>query len=492
MGVIHLAVLEGPGGFSKLLVVKELRAELAADEAFVAMFFEEARVAARLSHPNIVQTLEVGSQGDRHFLAMEYIEGPSLLRFARRAHRRGKLVPLSVHLYLLGETLAALEYAHSLTEHDGTPTGFVHRDVSPGNVLVTYDGHVKLVDFGIAQTSAAADATHAGTLKGKMNYMAPEQAACEAVDRRADVFSAGLLLWEAVVGRQPWEGESDGAILRRLLAGDIPRVRDALPEVDANLMAIVDRATSAEPDDRYPTALALRDDLEKYRAQLDASGARLEVAALLLQLFAEDRKRLRAVLDDRLGNHGQHGRPLTSSGPRFAAEAPVDRKLADDPARLDHKLADDPARLDRKLADNPARLDRELADDPDGPGCDEASQPVPSLAPSAIWIPPAPTGRRRGWWAAGALLFAAAAAVVALRGRGASSIAELWPGVDGAVPPVGRAPATASTTVVGLQGIAPREEHTPLDAESGAPLPGVPGAPSSKPDAAPPPSAASR
>ncbi|HEX3771685.1 MAG TPA: serine/threonine-protein kinase, partial [Polyangiaceae bacterium] len=315
MGLIHLAVLKGPGGFTKLLVVKELRPELASDPSFVSMFFQEARVAARLSHPNIVHTIEVGSQDARHYIAMEHVDGPSLQRFARRAHRRGKPVPLSVHLYLLTEMLTALEYAHGLTERDGSPVGLVHRDVSPHNVLVTYDGHVKLVDFGIALTDSEAEATQAGVLKGKMMFMAPEQAACEAVDRRADIFSAGLVLWEAIVGRQPWEGLTDPEILRRLIAGEIPRARDALPEVDANLLAIVDRATSAEPGDRYPTALAMRNDLERYRAQLgDATGA-AEVGALLSELFAEDRDRLHKIIDDRVRLLGERGVPLPASTP---------------------------------------------------------------------------------------------------------------------------------------------------------------------------------
>jgi serine/threonine protein kinase len=446
MGIVHLAVLKGLAGFTKLLVVKELRAELAHDDAFVAMFFDEARVAARLSHPNIVQTIELGTQDQRHFLAMEYVEGPSLQKFARRARRRGKPVPLAVHLYVLIEILSALEYAHSLTERDGTPTGLVHRDVSPHNVLVSYDGHVKLVDFGIAQTAAAGDATHAGVLKGKMMYMAPEQAACEPVDRRADVFSAGLMLWEAIVGRQPWEGQSDGAILRRLLAGEIPRVRDALPEVDATLMTIVDRATSAEPADRYPTALAMRNDLEKYRSQLDAKEGALEVGAFLSELFAEDRERLRKVIDNRIRLMAERGRTAT------AVPAPVPEEP---------------------------------------PKADPGVQP-PSLAPSAMWIPTAtPPARRGGWFVAAALVVAAAVSLVA-RGRAANdasieSVARaLWPDAD-VTPTSARAPATGSTSVIGPRILTPREEHVGLTADSPSPVHEAASDASARADAAAPP-----
>jgi serine/threonine-protein kinase len=439
MGVVHLAVLKGLGGFTKLLVIKELRPELANDPAFVAMFFEEARVAARLSHPNIVQTIEVGSQDSRHFLAMEYIEGPSLQKFARRAHRRGKPVPLSVHLYLMTEMLLALEYAHSLSERDGTPVGLVHRDVSPHNVLVTYDGHVKLVDFGIAQTAAAAEATHAGVLKGKMMYMAPEQAACEPVDRRADVFSAGLVLWEAIVGRQAWEGQRDAEILRHLVAGEIPRVRDALPEIDANLMAIVDRATRAEPADRYPTALAMRNDLERYRTQLGDDTGATEVGALLSQLFAEDRERLHKIIDDRSRLLGERGLPVTSAATASAS--------------VEH------------------------------PKPEEAAPPLPSLAPSAIWIPEPAPARRSGWVVAGLLLAAAVAIVFAARGRAIERVADLWPALLDGVSTGERAQTTASASDLGPRPDRPREEHEPLAAESTTPLHEAPPGASARADA---------
>jgi serine/threonine protein kinase len=432
MGLIHLAVLKGPGGFTKLLVVKELRPELANDPAFVTMFFDEARVAARLSHPNIVQTIEVGSQEGRHYLAMEYVDGPSLQKFARRAHRLGKPVPLSVHLYLLTETLTALEYAHALTERDGSPVSLVHRDVSPHNVLVTYDGHVKLVDFGIAQTGAAAEAAHAGVLKGKMMYMAPEQAACEPVDRRADVFSAGLVLWEAIVGRQPWEGLTDPQILRHLISGEIPRVRDALPEVDANLLAIVDRATSAEPDDRYPTALAMRSDLERYRALLGDDTGPAEVGALLAELFAEDRERLHKIIDERVRLLGERGVPASTPSP---------------------------------LASTSSR-----PPPPDEPQREVAVPPLPSLAPSAMWIPEPSPPRRRAWVAAALLVAAVGGGVWLARGRALEGLVELWPTVFGGATAAGRAATTASATDMGPQRPRPREEHVPLSSESPVPV----------------------
>ena len=153
MGIVYLAVVHGPAGFQKLLVIKELIPELAQDDSFLHMFLEEARLAARLNHPNIVQTNEVGSQGQRYFIAMEYLEGCTLNRIVKRylATRGG--LPLAMHLRVLRDMLRALEHAHTLHDFDGKPLGIVHRDVSPHNVFLTYDGQVKLVDFGIAQAA---------------------------------------------------------------------------------------------------------------------------------------------------------------------------------------------------------------------------------------------------------------------------------------------------------------------------------------------------
>jgi serine/threonine-protein kinase len=299
MGEVHLALLRGPAGFNKLLVVKELRQEFAGNRALVASFMDEARLAARLNHPNIVQTIEVGTDNGRYFMAMEYLEGPSLQRLLHRAANQGSPLPLELQLGLQLDVLAALDYAHRLTDFGGAPLGVVHRDVSPQNVLVTYEGHVKLLDFGIAKTLEAPEDSRAGVLKGKARYMAPEQAAaCGLVDRRADLFSVGVMLWEAIVGRRLWEGLQDADVLRSLLAAVIPSIRDARPDADPALAAIVERAMNVDPDARYPTALAMRDDLERYMVAHGLSllrTRRLGVAAS--RFFSADRKKLREVID---------------------------------------------------------------------------------------------------------------------------------------------------------------------------------------------------
>ncbi len=183
MATVYLAVAKGQANFEKLVVIKELRDNLAVDPSFVQMFMDEARLAARLNHPNVVQTYEVGSDGDRHFIAMEFLEGVPYTRFARLRERVP--APLAIHVRVLADVLYGLHYAHELRDFDGKPLSVVHRDVSPQNVMMMFAGGVKVLDVGIAKAALAAE-QRPDDFKGKLEYMAPEQALLEDVDRRAD------------------------------------------------------------------------------------------------------------------------------------------------------------------------------------------------------------------------------------------------------------------------------------------------------------------
>src|ERR1043165_764373 len=259
MSEIYLTVTQGGlGGFQKLVVVKLLRRDLAEDEEFRRMFLEEARLAARLSHPNVVQTYDVGEDRGRYYLAMEYLEGQTFER-VRRARGASKVFPPNMQIQMLSQVLSGLHYAHELADYDETPIAIVHRDVTPSNVLVTYDGQIKLVDFGIAKVLDSVNQTRVGVLKGKARYMAPEQIAGGAIDRRADIYSAGVMLWEILSGKQIWNGLPETEILRR--TGEVqPLPADA----DPMLREICLKAMAQRPDARYPTAEDLRTDLELY------------------------------------------------------------------------------------------------------------------------------------------------------------------------------------------------------------------------------------
>jgi serine/threonine-protein kinase len=298
MGDVFLTVAPGPAGFNKLLVVKRLRETLADDPEFLQMFLNEARLAARLNHPNIVHTYDVGFDGSRHYITMEYLEGQCLHRLVRRAARTGGL-PLEMQLRVLADALAGLHYAHELTDYDGTPLEIVHRDISPANIFVLYDGQVKIVDFGIAK-SAGSTETKAGIFKGKIQYVSPEQYSGGPLDRRADVYSAGVVLWEAATQRRMWKDAGDLTVMQRVAAGDVPLPSAVNPQVPARLEAMCMKALAVAKDDRYPTAAALQADIEEFLQEIGSRVTAREVGALTAETFADDRAHLKVLIEDQV------------------------------------------------------------------------------------------------------------------------------------------------------------------------------------------------
>jgi serine/threonine-protein kinase len=297
MGNVYLAIAQGPGGFHKLLVVKVLRPEFAEDEMYVAMFLEEARLAARLTHPNIVQTNEVGSDGTRHYMIMEYLDGRSLNRVSKYLARRGGF-PVGAHLRVIAEALLGLHYAHELRGFDGEPLGIVHRDVSPLNLLVTFDGQAKVLDFGIAKAVDSSLETQAGILKGRIAYMAPERVRGSQCDRRVDVYAAGVMIWEAAAGRRLWHGMSDVEIITKTLGEGPPRLRSVNPMIPSDLDALCARALSMRPSDRHPTAAALYADLEAHLHRRDDMMSMREIGALVSEAFEPERQRMNVTIED--------------------------------------------------------------------------------------------------------------------------------------------------------------------------------------------------
>jgi ABC-type branched-subunit amino acid transport system substrate-binding protein len=288
MGIVYLAMAQGPGGFSKLKVIKRLRPDLAGEPGAVQMFLEEGRLSARLHHPNIVQMNEVGFDGKHYFLEMEYLEGQSLTALTKRAARAGGLaLPLAV--YVLAQTLGGLHYAHELVDHDGAPLSVVHRDVSPHNVLVTYDGEVKVLDFGIAKAAGSSSETKTGFLKGKVTYMAPEQVARKALDRRVDIFAVGVMLWEALTGARMWGDLDDFEIFLKLRSDAIPSPRTVRPDVPEALEAICMRALMRDPAERFSTAAEMQRALDEWLEEAGGRAGAKALAARMCELFDADR-----------------------------------------------------------------------------------------------------------------------------------------------------------------------------------------------------------
>lgn len=360
MADVHLAVAVGAGDFNKLVVLKELRPGFADSPEHRAMFLQEARIAARMSHENVVHTFEIGDTEGRPYIAMEFLDGQPFHRVLRRLHEHGGL-PLTLHLRVLGEVLAGLHHAHELCDFDGRPLGLVHRDATPHNVVVTYEGQVKLVDFGIARSIDGDGSTTVGTFKGKASYAAPEQARGERVDRRTDVFAVGVMLWEALAGRRMWPDLDEVMIVQRLRAGEVP----ALPAAAAGgpeLRALCERALAVDPQARPASAAAFAEALAEHCPE--PRGARRQLGIMLEHTFVQERAAQRQLIAEQLRRPSDGVTPLLDVALQTGSHSRVEAALRpDEPTRPDGIPGDAgaPSRRDATAADRGAPAPRSRA-----------------------------------------------------------------------------------------------------------------------------------
>ena len=454
MADVFLAVSRGPGGFAKLVVIKRLKSDVAAEKELHGMFVDEARLAARLNHPNVVQTNEVGNVGEHFYLCMEYLEGQPLNRILNRLTQRGKKA-IPEGLRILCDSLAGLHYAHELKDYDGTPLKVVHRDVSPHNIYVTYDGAAKVLDFGIAKAAVRSAHTSTGVIKGKIGYMAPEQALTTPIDARADVFSIGAILFELVSGERLWAGLTEVQILQNLAFGEIPRLSSKMPDVPRALDLICARALSMVPGDRYPSAAAFREALEGYMKEEGIAVSSADVGRFLSDLFQDRRDEVQEVIQQQLANMEADGDapPRDVSIPEISVTGSAVAALPEQRGAVEGVTASaaaaDPA---------PARPRAPKAD-----ASSSASGIIATAEPRS-----APRRRRGPAIAAGAILALAAGLLIFVFGRStappADAKAELGkpPPVnagDTPAPPADPAPHAGARGLIEL-----RVEATPRDA----------------------------
>jgi serine/threonine-protein kinase len=331
MADVFLTVAQGTHGVKKLTVVKRLRNP--DDEDLVRMFLDEARLAARLNHPNIVHTYEVNESSGEYFIAMEYLEGQPLSAVLKELRETPERLTESLVITIVAQALKGLHYAHEFRDFDGTPFGIVHRDVSPHNLFVTYNGDVKVLDFGIAKTAVKSTRTETGVLKGKLAYMAPEQAGLKEVNRQADIFAVGVILWEMLAWRRLFSGDPV-AILNSIVNDEIPSPRTVRPEISAGLEAIVMRALERSLDRRYATAEQMRLDLERYLRSTGNATSDNDLARLMEDLFATTREKTRARIQEYVEHMGRNPNQLTShrdlplvdgsSNPKYERSDPSD------------------------------------------------------------------------------------------------------------------------------------------------------------------------
>ena len=274
MAEVFLARYDAPEGFSKQLVVKRMHAGLADEEHFVRMFLDEARLSARLSHPNVVQVFDFGQADGAYFLAMEYIEGATLRDLWQACQREKSVFPAAVVVSIGMALCDALHHVHTAVDADGSPLRIVHRDVSPQNVMITRRGEVKLLDLGIAKADGLTEQTQVGVLKGKFAYMSPEQVRHQSLDGRSDVFSVGILLHELLTGERLFRREVDLQTLRAVEEHPIPDLRGVRPDAPDRLSQAVAWALERDPAQRAPSAQALGDTLEEIYETLGAGRSR--------------------------------------------------------------------------------------------------------------------------------------------------------------------------------------------------------------------------
>jgi len=289
MATVYLARLTGMGGFQRFVAMKRLHPHLASEKEFVEMFLDEARIAARIHHPNVVPILEVGASQVGYYLVMEYIEGDTLARMLARAASSGKKLPVSIALRIAIDMLSGLHAAHELHDDQNEPVNLVHRDVSPQNVLVGQDGIARITDFGVARAASRLTATRVGQLKGKIAYMAPEQAAgSEELDRRADVFSSGIVIWEALAQKRLFKAENEAATLSRVIAEPVPLLFQVAPQVSKEVSGVVMRALDRDVNKRFPSCAAFADALEAAAALKDKVATPRELAAYVNEVMGQE------------------------------------------------------------------------------------------------------------------------------------------------------------------------------------------------------------
>jgi hypothetical protein len=282
MANLYAARLDGPDGFEKTVAIKVMHQHLTRDAEFVRMFIDEARLASRITHPNVIQILELGKVGTSHFIAMEYINGETVLGLLRRSR-----LPVTTCVQIVAAAALGLHAAHELHDAHGRPLEVVHRDVSPDNILVSYDGAVKVADFGVARARDNVHTSLAGAVKGKYGYMAPEQALGYRVDRRADVFSLGVVLFEMTTGRRLFKRPTEAQVLRAVLRCRVPPPSHQAPDYPRALERLVLKALHRNPNSRFQTALAFHQALGAYLLECGESLVPATLGETMTTLFAD-------------------------------------------------------------------------------------------------------------------------------------------------------------------------------------------------------------
>ncbi|HEX3773791.1 MAG TPA: serine/threonine-protein kinase [Polyangiaceae bacterium] len=420
MATVHLGRLIGPIGFSKIVAIKQMHESAARNPDFVAMFLDEARLSGRVQHPNVVATFDVIASGGEAFLVMEYVHGESLSALLRATRLRAERLAPAFAVHILCDVLAGLHAAHEATDEHAEPLNLIHRDVSPQNIMVGVDGVARVLDFGIAKAAGRLQETQTGQLKGKLGYMAPEQLLGRPLDRRVDIFAAGICLWESISGRKMFDADNSGQLMYQVLETDIPPL-SAIADVSPALSRAVERAISRDPNERFATARDFARELEQSTELVSPRQIGDWVTSLSGEALSRRFERLRAI----------EATPLTTTTAVVArASSGFHERDSFHPAGED--ALTEPAQADASGA-----------------------QPTASATPSS------PHARKRAWFfgvALGALVLLGGGAFAALRAS-SDAIPASPSSATASAAPVTAAPSVAptATTVTGSAAPGPTE-----------------------------------
>lgn len=355
MAEVFLARPAGQKGLDKLVVIKRILPHLAENEEFVSMFLQEARVAARLAHPRIARVFDVGKVGQTFFMAMEHVAGEDFRHVARQANRMGSDIPPSLVCRMIIGAAEGLHFAHNMTDEQGRPLEIVHRDVSPQNLFLTFDGEVKVLDFGVARAADNANQTRTGVLKGKYSYMSPEQVEGRILDHRSDVFALGIVLYELVTRKRLFKRSSPHATLKAVVDCVVPPPSSHNPEIDPELERIIFHALAPKPGDRLPSAAALATELQTYLERRRV-GSTDDLRVFIRGIYADklaEQKRLASTHAAPSSRAPEAPKPTSSKKRRRDAV-----ELAPMPSERPSLSAPPPARASRADEDSVSRVVR--------------------------------------------------------------------------------------------------------------------------------------
>ena len=304
MATVFLGRVSGVGGFQRFFAIKRLHPHLGNDEEFVRMFLDEARIVAGIRHQHVVTVLEVGAGPAGYYLVMDYVEGATLGSLIRRSAAAATSIPIPVAVRVTLDNLAGLHAAHEHVDPDGTPVSLVHRDVSPQNILIDVNGVSRISDFGVAHATSRLGSTRAGQLKGKVAYMAPEQARGDLVTRRADVFASGIVLWEILCQRRLFLADNEAVTLNRLMFEPIPNIRQINPALPVALEQVVHRALQRDPAHRFASAAEMADALQSAARASHVLGTTVDVKAFMTQMIGPVIEERRAAVREHVARFG--------------------------------------------------------------------------------------------------------------------------------------------------------------------------------------------